>query len=183
VRVGCAAKVQALRRQLEATLRQVELARDTNTRLLDRIMAELEVERARSRDLLLNILPQPIIDRLNGGERLIADRYDDVAVVFSDFVGALGPLVSRLAALRSNASPRRARGCMIRIASALAADSSAFHARPALLGCKSHRRVSELGGDVCGKADPVLSRHAERTCEVASGRSGSSSCRSVLLPG
>jgi adenylate cyclase len=73
--------------QLEATLRQVELARDTNTKLLDRIMAELEVERARSRDLLLNILPQPIIDRLNDGERLIADRYDDVAVVFSDFVG------------------------------------------------------------------------------------------------
>ncbi len=73
--------------QLEATLRQVELARDTNTKLLDRIMAELEVERARSRDLLLNILPQPIIDRLNDGERVIADRYDDVAVVFSDFVG------------------------------------------------------------------------------------------------
>jgi adenylate cyclase len=73
--------------QLEDTLHQVELARDTNARLLDRIMAELEVERARSRDLLLNILPQPIIDRLNGGERLIADRFDDVAVVFSDFVG------------------------------------------------------------------------------------------------
>jgi adenylate cyclase len=73
--------------QLEATLRQVELARDTNTGLLDRIMAELEVERARSRDLLLNILPQSIIDRLNRGERVIADRHDDVAVVFSDFVG------------------------------------------------------------------------------------------------
>ena len=73
--------------QLEDTLHQVELARDTNARLLDRIMAELEVERARSRDLLLNILPQPIIDRLNAGEQLIADRYDDVAVVFSDFVG------------------------------------------------------------------------------------------------
>lgn len=73
--------------QLEATLRQVELARDTNSRLLDRIMAELEVERARSRDLLLNILPQPIIDRLGAGERLIADRFDDVTIVFSDFVG------------------------------------------------------------------------------------------------
>jgi adenylate cyclase len=73
--------------QLETTLRQVELARDANTGLLDRIMAELEVERARSRDLLLNILPQSIIDRLNGGERVIADRFDDVAVVFSDFVG------------------------------------------------------------------------------------------------
>jgi adenylate cyclase len=73
--------------QLETTLREVELARDANTGLLDRIMAELEVERARSRDLLLNILPQSIIDRLNGGERVIADRFDDVAVVFSDFVG------------------------------------------------------------------------------------------------
>ena len=73
--------------QLETTLRQVELARDANTGLLDRILAELEVERARSRDLLLNILPQSIIDRLNGGERVIADRFDDVAVVFSDFVG------------------------------------------------------------------------------------------------
>jgi adenylate cyclase len=73
--------------QLETTLREVELARDANTRLLDRLMAELEVERGRSRDLLLNILPQSIIDRLNGGERVIADRFDDVAVVFSDFVG------------------------------------------------------------------------------------------------
>ena len=73
--------------QLETTLREVELARDANTGLLDRVMAELEVERARSRDLLLNILPQAIIDRLNGGERLIADRFDDVAVLFSDFVG------------------------------------------------------------------------------------------------
>ena len=34
--------------QLETTLRQVEFARDANTGLLDRIMAELEVERARS---------------------------------------------------------------------------------------------------------------------------------------
>jgi class 3 adenylate cyclase len=74
-------------RQLETTLREVELARDANIRLLDRVMAELDVERARSRDLLLNILPQSIIDRLNGGERVIADRFDDVAVVFSDFVG------------------------------------------------------------------------------------------------
>ncbi|MEA2620080.1 MAG: adenylate cyclase [Chloroflexota bacterium] len=73
--------------QLEATLQQVEQIRDTNARLLKRIMADLEIERARSHDLLLNVLPQAIIDRLNAGEGLIADRYDDVAVVFSDFVG------------------------------------------------------------------------------------------------
>ena len=73
--------------QLEATLQSVERIRDTNARLLDRLMGELETERARSHELLLNVLPQPIIDRLNAGEQLIADRYDDVAVVFSDFVG------------------------------------------------------------------------------------------------
>jgi class 3 adenylate cyclase len=73
--------------RLEATLETVELIRDTNARLLDRLMGELETERARSQGLLLNVLPQPIIDRLNAGEQLIADRYDDVAVVFSDLVG------------------------------------------------------------------------------------------------
>ena len=73
--------------QLESTLEQVEQIRDTNARLLDRLMGELDAERARSHALLLNVLPQPIIDRLNSGEQLIADRYDDVAVVFSDFVG------------------------------------------------------------------------------------------------
>ena len=73
--------------RLEATLESVELIRDTNSRLLDRLMVELETERATSQRLLRNVLPQPIIDRLNAGERLIADRYDDVAIVFSDFVG------------------------------------------------------------------------------------------------
>jgi adenylate cyclase len=73
--------------QLEATLQQVEQIRDTNALLLDRMMSELEAERARSHELLLNVLPQPIIDRLTAGEGTIADRYDDVAVVFSDFVG------------------------------------------------------------------------------------------------
>ncbi len=49
-------------------------------------MGDLERERARSQELLRNILPQPIIDRLNAGQGLIADRYDDVTVVFSDLV-------------------------------------------------------------------------------------------------
>jgi adenylate cyclase len=73
--------------RVEATLREVELIRDTNARLLDRIRDELEIERRRSHDLLLNVLPQAIIDRLGAGEGLIADRHEDVAVIFSDFVG------------------------------------------------------------------------------------------------
>jgi class 3 adenylate cyclase len=73
--------------RVEGTLREVEQIRDTNARLLERIRGELELERRRSYDLLRNVLPETIIDRLNAGEGTIADRHEDVAVVFSDFVG------------------------------------------------------------------------------------------------
>ncbi len=36
--------------------------------------------------LLLNILPEPIAQRLRGGEPLIADRFDDVTLMFADVV-------------------------------------------------------------------------------------------------
>jgi len=36
--------------------------------------------------LLLNILPSPIADRLRNGEPLIADRFDDVTLMFADIV-------------------------------------------------------------------------------------------------
>ena len=99
-------EVLKLRRRLgrlEAQLEDVEAVRDTNLRFLDRVSGELEAEKARSRALLLNVLPEAIVKRLDDGEQMIADRYDDVAVVFSDFVGfteisarlELGELVSR----------------------------------------------------------------------------------------
>ena len=37
--------------------------------------------------LLLNILPATIAERLRGGETVIADRFDDMAVLFADVVG------------------------------------------------------------------------------------------------
>jgi class 3 adenylate cyclase len=73
--------------RVEDTLREVEQIRDTNARLLERLRGELDAERRRSHDLLRNVLPQTIIDRLGAGESSIADRHDDVAVVFSDLVG------------------------------------------------------------------------------------------------
>ncbi|MFL5757512.1 MAG: adenylate/guanylate cyclase domain-containing protein [Chloroflexota bacterium] len=36
--------------------------------------------------LLLNVLPEPIADRLRSGESLIADRFDDVTLLFADIV-------------------------------------------------------------------------------------------------
>ena len=45
------------------------------------------MEKQNSEDLLLNILPPTIVERINAGEELIADRFDEVSVLFSDLVG------------------------------------------------------------------------------------------------
>jgi class 3 adenylate cyclase len=74
-------------RRLESNMEQLEEMRETNARLMDQLLADLAAERQRSESLLLNVLPQRIVDRLHAGETTIADRHDDVAVVFSDFVG------------------------------------------------------------------------------------------------
>jgi adenylate cyclase len=74
-------------RRLEANARRLEEFQDSNSTLLSHLLRDLEAERARSHELLLNVLPQRIIDRLNAGESRIADRHDAAAVLFSDFVG------------------------------------------------------------------------------------------------
>jgi len=51
---------------------------------------ELEVAHRENTRLLLNILPEPIADRLRSGEALIADRHDDVSLLFADIVGFTG---------------------------------------------------------------------------------------------
>jgi len=43
--------------------------------------------RRQSDALLLNVLPEPIADRLKAGERVIADHYADASVLFADIVG------------------------------------------------------------------------------------------------
>jgi class 3 adenylate cyclase len=47
---------------------------------------QLEVLHRENERLLLNVLPEPIADRLRHGERLIADRFDDVTLMFADIV-------------------------------------------------------------------------------------------------
>jgi adenylate cyclase len=51
---------------------------------------ELEIAHRENTRLLLNILPEPIADRLRNGEPLIADRHDDVSLLFADIVGFTG---------------------------------------------------------------------------------------------
>ncbi len=76
--------------RLEENVRRLEEFQDSNSTLLSRLLAELEEERAKSQRLLLNVLPQRIIDRLNAGEALIADRHPAVSVLFGDFVDFTG---------------------------------------------------------------------------------------------
>jgi adenylate cyclase len=52
-----------------------------------RVHRALEVERERSERLLLNVLPQPIAERLKKRTGVIAEHYDAVSVLFADLVG------------------------------------------------------------------------------------------------
>jgi len=48
---------------------------------------QLQVEQEKSEQLLLNILPKPIAERMKQGETNIADSYPDVTVLVADLVG------------------------------------------------------------------------------------------------
>jgi class 3 adenylate cyclase len=57
---------------------------------------QLQAEQARSERLLLNILPQPIAERLKHSQQPIAESFDDVTVLFADIVDFTS-LASRVA--------------------------------------------------------------------------------------
>ncbi|MBN1210502.1 MAG: GAF domain-containing protein [Myxococcaceae bacterium] len=62
---------------------------DANRLLESRIAErtrELSEATRRSDQLLLNILPHPIVERLKRGDHAIAERFDDVTVLFADLV-------------------------------------------------------------------------------------------------
>jgi adenylate cyclase len=52
-----------------------------------RLYQQLVESQAKTENLLLNILPKPIAKRLQDGESKIADRFDNVSVLFADIVG------------------------------------------------------------------------------------------------
>jgi adenylate cyclase len=72
--------------RLQANVRELEELQDSNSTLLSALLRDLEEERAKSQRLLRNVLPEGIVGRLESGEAPIADRHDDVTVLFGDFV-------------------------------------------------------------------------------------------------
>jgi adenylate cyclase len=49
-------------------------------------LKQLEAEREKSEQLLLNILPEPVAQRLKQGDRVIADSFAEVTVLFADII-------------------------------------------------------------------------------------------------
>jgi adenylate cyclase len=94
-----------LRARIGASLEKKWL-RDREKRFIE----DLEQERRRSESLLLNILPQSIVNRLREGETIIADRISEATILFCDLVG--------FTALSRNLPPDRTIDLLTRIFSA-----------------------------------------------------------------
>jgi class 3 adenylate cyclase len=86
-----AGAVDYLLKPFDPTLLRARIGSSLENKLLrDReklMMDELQHEKARYEDLLLSILPRVVIDRINGGEKMIADQVDAVTILFADIVG------------------------------------------------------------------------------------------------
>lgn len=67
--------------------RRSEAALTEKNRLLERARREIEIERDKSEQLLLNVLPPSIAGRLKDHETTIADRYSEATILFADLVG------------------------------------------------------------------------------------------------
>ena len=83
-----------LRARINASLER-KLLRDREKKFV----VDLEQEKRRSETLLLNILPQSIVQRMRDGEATIADRVAETTILFCDLVG--------FTALSQNLSPDR----------------------------------------------------------------------------
>jgi adenylate cyclase len=71
-----------LRARITASLEKKRM-RDQEQAYLD----QLQLERAKSERLLLNVLPKAIAERLKSGQRTIVDSFIDSTVLFADIVG------------------------------------------------------------------------------------------------
>ncbi|MBD1939844.1 adenylate/guanylate cyclase domain-containing protein [Microcoleus sp. FACHB-68] len=80
--------------------RQIEQLAQERTRQaeqLQKALHQLSKEQEKSERLLLNILPQPIAERLKQEQTIIADSFAEVTVLFADIVG-FTQLASRISA-------------------------------------------------------------------------------------
>ena len=73
--------------RVEGRVETLERLQQSQANLMRNLLAELKDEKAESERLLLNILPEPIAERLKREPGVIADHFDSVSVLFADIVG------------------------------------------------------------------------------------------------
>ncbi len=79
-------RTEQLQAANEELSKQQSAVEQVNMQLLRRNVS-IAAEQEKSEGLLLSILPAPIAKRLKQGEQTIADKYDDVTVLFADIAG------------------------------------------------------------------------------------------------
>jgi class 3 adenylate cyclase/ActR/RegA family two-component response regulator len=116
-------------------------------------LREIEAEKERADSLLRNILPAQIISRLNGGETVIADRFEDATILFADLVGF---------------TPAAAHIPPARIVQHLNHIFSSFDALASRLGIEKIKTIGDAYMAASGLPNPCPD-HAEVMAELALG--------------
>lgn len=111
----------------------------------------IENKNRENEELLLNVLPAPIANRLRGGEERIADGFAEVTVAFADLVG--------FTALTSEMPPQE-------VVTFLNGLFTRFDAAANDLGIEKIKTVGDAYMAVCGLPVPVAN-HAERMVRMA----------------
>jgi class 3 adenylate cyclase len=113
--------------------------------------AVIETKNRENEELLLNVLPAPIANRLRGGEKGIADGFAEVTVAFADLVG--------FTALSSEMPPAE-------VVTLLNGLFTRFDVAAQELGIEKIKTVGDAYMAVCGLPIPVPD-HAERMVRMA----------------
>jgi adenylate cyclase len=116
-------------------------------------LRQIKAEKERADSLLRNILPAQIISRLNDGETVIADRFEDVTILFADLVG-FTPAAARI-------PPGRLVQCLNQI-------FSSFDALANRLGIEKIKTIGDAYMAASGLPDPCPD-HAEIMASLALG--------------
>jgi class 3 adenylate cyclase len=111
----------------------------------------IETKNRENEELLLNVLPAPIANRLRGGEQSIADGFANVTVMFADLVG--------FTEMSSEMPPQR----LVTLLNGL---FSRFDVAAHELGIEKIKTVGDAYMAVCGLPEPV-ENHAERMVRMA----------------
>jgi class 3 adenylate cyclase/HAMP domain-containing protein len=122
--------------------------------MVDEIQVKNGIIEAKNREneqLLLNVLPAPIANRLRGGEQSIADGFAEVSVAFADLVG--------FTALSSEMPPQN-------VVALLNGLFTRFDLAAHEVGIEKIKTVGDAYMAVCGLPTPVAN-HAERMVRMA----------------